>query len=566
MNFGQVNMSSDKLQEIIQTGKKYQGGKAIKDLLFYSKRLNISQAARDGNLQMLKNELDPMPQEDVLRRLVSDVETDGSTPLVLSCRNGHKDVAEYLLKKCCVPVEQLGKASITIYRDTVVEAQPLWFAAAAGHLDIVKLLLSFGARNNVGAFEMTPLLVASVQGRLHIVEHLISHRELVSKQERIDALELLGATFIDKHQQDLQVALKLWKRAFEERYEDGILVIPKVLDKPPISAYDNMIEFGTVMELEQMIQEPHSMQMQALLVIERILGLTNPQTVNIIMWRGFRYAYAHRAMSVSSIKICVTLWIYAIDIVQKYHKPLSMLSWESFCDIIELFDIKITDDGGLASENFGDIMMVFERAVKEVRVGHVYIEAGGLQDKDILLLQDPIVIVLYLVWILTTLMPNLEEEEVYKVKQAVHEFLMIGAKGHGGASPLHLACSQDSDSLYPNVKFSPHLPTVNLLLECGAPVDARDNDGNTALHRAASNKPVNAGVIQSLLKYGAHFDSCNKDQKTFYDLLVEDKPLYEITNSAIPFSLKCLAARVVRKHDMELNSLPARLQAFVLNH
>ena len=35
-------------------------------------------------------------------------------------------------------------------------------------------------------------------------------------QERIDALELLGATFVDK-KRDMLGALKLWKRAMEER-------------------------------------------------------------------------------------------------------------------------------------------------------------------------------------------------------------------------------------------------------------------------------------------------------------------------------------------------------------
>ena len=53
-------------------------------------------------------------------------------------------------------------------------------------------------------------------GHLHIVEHLISQRDLVGKQERIDALELLGATFVDK-KRDMLGALKLWKRAMEER-------------------------------------------------------------------------------------------------------------------------------------------------------------------------------------------------------------------------------------------------------------------------------------------------------------------------------------------------------------
>ena len=45
---------------------------------------------------------------------------------------------------------------------------------------------------------MTPLLAASVTGHMHIVEYLIANHELVSRQERIDALELLGATFVDK--------------------------------------------------------------------------------------------------------------------------------------------------------------------------------------------------------------------------------------------------------------------------------------------------------------------------------------------------------------------------------
>ena len=107
------------------------------------------------------------------------------------------------------------------------------------------------------------------------MEHLISQRELVGKQERIDALELLGATFVDK-KRDMLGALKLWKRAMEERYEDGVLVIPKALVKSPISAYENTLEVETVAELEQIISEPDSMRMQALLVRERILGPAHP--------------------------------------------------------------------------------------------------------------------------------------------------------------------------------------------------------------------------------------------------------------------------------------------------
>jgi hypothetical protein len=67
------------------------------------------------------------------------------------------------------------------------------------------------------------------------------------------------------------------------------------------------------------------------------------------------------------------------------------------------------------------------------------------------------------------------------------------------------------------------------------------------------------------LQNGAHFDLVNNDKKTFSNLL-KGTPLHEITNSAVHSSLACLSARVVRQHDLELDSLPVTLQAFVLDH
>ena len=88
----------------------------------------VFNAARDGNLRRLKVILDHMPREEA-SRLVS-VKTNGVTPLVMSCRNGHQEVVEYLVDKCCASVEQPG--SVTFDGETIEGAPPLWCAAAAG--------------------------------------------------------------------------------------------------------------------------------------------------------------------------------------------------------------------------------------------------------------------------------------------------------------------------------------------------------------------------------------------------------------------------------------------------
>ena len=123
--------------------------------------------------------------------------TNGATPLVLSCRNGHQEVVEYLVDKCCASVEQPG--SVTFDGETIEGAPPLWCAAAAGqcsqilsrvkmemcvqlfppvlgHLDIVKLLVKSGANvNSTTKTNSTPLRAACFDGHYEIVKYLVEH-------------------------------------------------------------------------------------------------------------------------------------------------------------------------------------------------------------------------------------------------------------------------------------------------------------------------------------------------------------------------------------------------------
>ena len=149
-------------------------------------------------------------------------------------------------------------------------------------------------------------------------------------------------------------------------------------------------------------------------------------------------------------------------------------------------------------------MSVFEKAVTEVKQGQEAFSSnqqtgtsGGSQtgngstpqERDITYFNRTLVIILHLICLLTKLLPHLDDKQTHQVKKAVFDFIKVGARGRGGATALHLACSRDSSAVgrYPICQF-PSAEVISLLLECGADVEAVDNEDNYPLHTAANNK------------------------------------------------------------------------------
>ena len=66
---------------------------------------------------------------------------EGCAPLFLACKNGSADVVEYLLSTCDADIEQRGVFEVA-EEEVKHSVTPLWCAAVAGRLSVVKVQLS----------------------------------------------------------------------------------------------------------------------------------------------------------------------------------------------------------------------------------------------------------------------------------------------------------------------------------------------------------------------------------------------------------------------------------------
>ncbi|CAH8866833.1 unnamed protein product [Trichobilharzia szidati] len=108
---------------------------------------------------------------------------DGQTCLIVACRNGHLDVAEYLIDVHGADVEQVGV--VEFEGEQVEGVPPLWCAAASGHLKLVELLVSRGADvNRTTITNSTALRAACFDGHEQVVRYLVEHGANIENPNR----------------------------------------------------------------------------------------------------------------------------------------------------------------------------------------------------------------------------------------------------------------------------------------------------------------------------------------------------------------------------------------------
>lgn len=117
-------------------------------------------------------------------------EKDGCPPIFVAARKGNVDVVKYLINDCNADIEQRGRYESTDDQ-SVHQVSPLWVAAVAGRLDMVKLLVQSGADiNSTSNTGSTPLRSAcflctedqqSSSQHFEIVKYLVENNANISR-------------------------------------------------------------------------------------------------------------------------------------------------------------------------------------------------------------------------------------------------------------------------------------------------------------------------------------------------------------------------------------------------
>ena len=432
---------------------------------------------------------------DVVRCLVesgADVNARNSyesTPLDAACYRGHLSVVTYLINKGAIMDLQRNNGNTALHS-----------AVERSHLEIVSQLLLLGASqlpNNQG---LTPLLYACDKCSIEIVEYLIKRPEC-TKEQRIDALELLGATIANVISGDSEKAFSYMKRGMEMRYEDP--AHPSLKKKmEPVEAYQNRKESQTLEELALLEGDDHAIGMEGLIIRERILGPDNPAVLYNIRYRGAVLADS------GQYELCFGLWQRAME--KSINNDVSIIiHLKNYTDAFG----KMVEKGIFLRPNFIEdafeiLVAVSEKRTEKLQEGH------GNEE-----LKDTLYYALYLLMIYTKL-----KVQNANMTDFLQRFLRLNPCCSDGNTLLHLAAWHETPIKEDKVRSVCKLPcveTMKLILHAGCDVNAVNTEGNTPLHLAVKFKPAEPEevkilreILMLLVDIGADPKLANKSGQT----------------------------------------------------
>ena len=451
--------------------------------------LLLRAAAHEGHLDIVRGLVDRGADVNA-----SNDCNEESTALVVACYHGLFIVSvTYLIQQC--------KVGCTALHDAVER----------GNLKIVSELLALGASQLPNGLGLTPLLYACDECSIEMVEHIINRPEF-TKEQRIDALELLGATIANDKSGDIKKAFSYMKRGMEMRYED--LAHPLLKKKmEPVEAYQNRKESQTLEELALLEGDDLAIGMEGLIIRDRILGPDNPANLQTIRHRGAVLADSEE------YELCIGLWQRAMEKALDCDFPII----EDLELLPALFG-EILQKGKILRPNF--IQDVFEILVAASEKQTEKRMSKNLQERQE---NEELEKTLYCALYLLVIYIKVKGQNANMI-DFLQRFLLLHPLTNDGNTLLHLVAWHETpffsfkQEILRSVCKLPCIETMKLILHAGCNVNAVNTEGNTPLHLAGKYKPAEPEDVEILrdmllllLDIGADPKLANKNGQTPLD-------------------------------------------------
>ena len=493
---------------------------------------------------------------DVLSCLVergADVNAlvDDCTPLMVASLNGHSNVVNFLVEHGAYMDLQDDDGNTALH-----------CAIKGNSPEVAHILLTQGASRLYNNRRLTPLLLASDKCMNSVVEELIKRPDC-TKEQRIDALEFLGARIAAPGLRKTGEALQYIKRGMEERFQDPL---NPILKQPlePAEAYHNRKESQTLEELARIEGDVDEIVMESLLIRERILGTYNIELLGLI--RGV----ADRLQRPCYFNVRLGLHRHATKIATLYNKSITTdLSGLTllFCHMIQN---NLPPTQNTVLEALETTVLEYEKPrIKKMRRALKNESLGGKKCQELYRLFDSL---FSFMLIFANADPCEEDREKNPTLLVLlRNVLRLNPRDDRGNTLLHLAITGGKEFLSRLFEF-PCTKMVKFLVNAGINVNAINNEGDTPLHRAASQKPSDdklhllTGTLQILLDGSAHHDFINKDGKSAMEMAKTDEARRILSERKI-LELKCISARAVKRFGLPyLGVAPKILESFISMH
>ena len=429
----------------------------------------------------------------------------------------------------------------------------LHYAVRGYSLEVVTHLVTLGSSHMCNNQGLTPLLIASDKGCSEVVEYLIKRPE-ITKEQRIDALELLGASivlmntsFLESHEK-LAKGLKYIRLGIEERFSDPSHPLLKQLMEPV-----ERKECQTLEELAQIEGDRNAVVIESVIIKERIIGI---QSQNLLNYVG----HAARVAEYLDFSTCTELHRHAVKMTQSINQS----AVNELYGMSRMLHKEFMRSGQPKAKNH--VVELLELTILEYETQHKVTYFPTYNEYEEYSLSKLFDISMKLVLFIAKVKFCGESKTSY-LSTLLRKLCRKDPQDRLGNRLLHKVIEDHMDD-----EVYSCLDTVKLLVNSGFNVNAMNNKGSTPLHIAATFKPSKdkicllTEVLQVLVDGGAHHDFVNFYGKTPNDMAKTDEA-HLILSESRNLELQCISARAVRKYRIPyVGVVPVILEKYIRRH